>query len=164
MIGNSFIYLAFSSTIQKLFLGNCWYISRDEIISRCSNNFRFSFKELGLLGRACQVERSKRTVCVCLRPGGLDLIQHGLNWESRSWHGYKVSLDCWEIIGILKKFVSTAEKHQSRSRFVLILSTPNTRSISVNQDWEIIQDLQIMVILDSLSEYQSRKSQYLLRL
>ena len=92
MIGNSFIYLAFSSTIQKLFLGNCWYISpdknhlgncwyisRDEIISRCSNNFRFSFKELGLLGRACQVERSKRTVCVCLRPGGLDLIQHGLN-------------------------------------------------------------------------------------
>ena len=142
-------------------LGNCWYISRDEIISRCSNNFRFSFKELGLLGRACQVERSKRTVCVCLRPGGLDLIQHGLNWEFRSRHGYKVSLDSWEIIGIFKKFVLTVEIY---SWIGLILSTPNTRSISVNQDWEITQDLQIMVILDSLSQSRSRKSQYLLRL
>jgi hypothetical protein len=67
-------------------------------------------------------------------PGGLDLSRRGLNWDSRSLHQKKVSLDGWENLDSYKKLVSILSRHVQKVRKVSIESE---KSFETWHFWQI---------------------------
>ncbi len=94
------------------------------------------------------------------KPGGLNLSQRGLDWDSQSRHWQRVSLDGQENLDNFKKLVLTIEKSWSRLRNLDFVSTPPSSFKSLDQDQEICWDMKFLANLDSLSRSRSRVSQY----
>ena len=81
---------------------------------------------------------------------GLDLSWSCLDQDFWSLNCQKVCLDSWGNLDIVKKFISTVEKSQLRLRLLDFVLTSMSRHKSLDQDWEVHQDEEILSFLNSL--------------